>query len=251
MQQPQRQPAPPGQSAGFGQPSGFSQPAYNSNLSSFSKPPSFPSNASQSTHEPPYPHSTRNVQYPNFPVAEESKELPEQSAAMPVPPTAAPAGQSIESKQTQGSKLAEFNFAESNAKFSKEALAQEVAGGSPSGSPSVIPPSHSKDEFYNKNSSFFDNISSTTKERFEGSDNNMTGYQRRGEERKLNMETFGQDSVYNNRGRGRGRGRNNYRGRDNYRGRGNYNNGQGFNQFQPNGGYQGYNQGRQNFNDTQ
>lgn len=87
----------------------------------------------------------------------------------------------------------EFDFAQSNAKFVKE----EQEG-------SVIPPAPT-DTFYNKTTSFFDNISSTAKERAEGDADSMTPYERRGEERKLNMETFGQPAAYH-RGRGRGRG---------------------------------------------
>lgn len=87
----------------------------------------------------------------------------------------------------------EFDFAQSNAKFVKD----EQEG-------SVIPPAPT-DTFYNRTTSFFDNISSTAKERAEGDADNMTPYERRGEERKLNMETFGQPAAYH-RGRGRGRG---------------------------------------------
>ena len=72
---------------------------------------------------------------------------------------------------------------------------------------------------YNKSSSFFDNISSSTEER-----TNM----RWSEERNLNMDTFGEASLQRGGrggrgGRGRG-GRGNWRGRGgNYRGRGNGN----------------------------
>jgi hypothetical protein len=105
----------------------------------------------------------------------------------------------------------DYDFDENNAIFSKETMSVEE---------SVIPKSlvDSDTSFYDKKSSFFDNISSTAKERAEGQDPGMTAYQRRGEERKLNMETFGQADVYH-RGRGRGRGYRG-RGRGNYRGRG-------------------------------
>lgn len=213
-------------------------------------------NASQKNNQPPYPNSAQNVQFPSYGETEEPKNTPTEVPAAPKveAPQAASAPPTAPKATKNGQP--EFDFAESNAKFSKEAIAKE--------SSSVIPP---KEEFYNKTSSFFDNISSTTKERFEGSDNNMTGYQRRGEERKLNMETFGQESLYNNnnngnsnnnRGRGRGgRGRGGQywggnRGYGNRGGRGNYNN--GYNQFQQ-GGYQqnSFNQGgnQQNFEDKQ
>lgn len=116
----------------------------------------------------------------------------------------------------------EFDFAESNAKFTKDE--------------SVIPPNPDSsdggnhDAFYNKTSSFFDNISSTAKERAEGDNDNMTPYERRGEERKLNMETFGQPAAHRGRGRGRGGNRGHY-----YRGRGGNNRGRGgFNYYNNN-----------------
>ncbi|CAN6674715.1 protein Scd6p [Trichomonascus vanleenenianus] len=107
----------------------------------------------------------------------------------------------------------EFNFDESNAKFAKESSESHAA------------------EFYNKKSSFFDNISSTARERIEGTNDAMTGYQRRGEERKLNMETFGQPAVHH-----RGRGRGGYRGRGRG-GRGGHQNGRNQN-FQQQQQYQ-------------
>ncbi|KAF5108534.1 hypothetical protein DV452_004796 [Geotrichum candidum] len=267
-QQPQRQPAPPGQSAGFGQ---QAYPGYNSfnqqqPQQSPQQPPQQPvpqqqpsSNASQKSSEVPYPHHpNQDTQYPpsqeDDEASDEEKteaETPKSSATFISSKNKSPAPVPTQPAASK-TKLSEFDFAESNAKFSKEALAQEVANAPPS----VIPPAGKKDEFYNKSTSFFDNISSATKERIEGTDNNMTGYQRRGEERKLNLETFGQDSVYtNNRGgrggRGRGgRGNNNYRGRgNNYRGRGGYNNnynngGYNNNNTNNNGGqFGGYNQG--------
>ncbi|ANB14588.1 hypothetical protein AWJ20_2188 [Sugiyamaella lignohabitans] len=117
--------------------------------------------------------------------------------------------------------LPEFNFDASNAKFSKEDITKEE---------SVIPKAPAEG-FYDKKSSFFDNISSTTKEQIEGSSDNKTAYQRRGEERQLNMETFGQaESNHGNwrggrGGRGRGRGGHRGRGNGNWRGgRGGFNN---------------------------
>lgn len=103
----------------------------------------------------------------------------------------------------------DFDFVSSNAKFTKD---EELIPEAPT-------------EFYNKKSSFFDNISSTAKEKAEGREN-LSPYERRGDERKLNLETFGQAAAYSGRGRGRGRGgrggRGGYRGRggNNFRGRG-------------------------------
>ncbi|KAK7203611.1 Scd6-like Sm domain-containing protein [Myxozyma melibiosi] len=115
----------------------------------------------------------------------------------------------------------DFDFQENNAKFQKEAIAKEVsvedeaeetAGGSENGAP---------EQFYNKASSFFDNISSATK-----ATDSVDGRMVRQEERKLNLETFGQASIDNGRFRGRGRGRGRGfgygRGRGGY-GRGGYN----------------------------
>lgn len=110
----------------------------------------------------------------------------------------------------------DFDFAQSNAKFSKESVVKEAAGGSPT----VETPEASATEdpeatgppAYNKTSSFFDNISSESKERQSNNGQKPGGREWRGEEQRRNMETFGQGSVdgsgYRNfRGRGRGRGR--------------------------------------------
>jgi len=138
--------------------------------------------------------------------------------------SSAPTGPSNKSK----AQLPEFNFAQNNAKFSKEEVAKEAAAGEKS---SVIPESDTQEGFYNKSSSFFDNISSSAKERFEGGDANMTRYERRGEERKLNLETFGQAGSDNRNNRGRGRGGRG-RGRGGRGGRGGFNRGsQGSQQF--------------------
>ncbi|EMG45512.1 SCD6 Protein SCD6 [Candida maltosa Xu316] len=94
----------------------------------------------------------------------------------------------------------EFDFEQANAKFSKE-LEQER---------------ELEHTGYNKSSSFFDNISSSTEER-----TNM----RWAEEKNLNMDTFGEASLQRGRGRGRGGrgGRGNWRGRGGNRGgRGNW-----------------------------
>ena len=81
---------------------------------------------------------------------------------------------------------------------------------------------------YNKSSSFFDNISSESKDRTEDGSNRLGGREFRSEERQKNLETFGQGSVdngyrggYGRGGRGRGRGYGRGRGtRGSYEGRG-------------------------------
>ena len=134
----------------------------------------------------------------------------------------------------------DYDFAEANAKFNKEDLVKSaIASGSPVSSPinggsndnsveapvndgrresehSVIIPATPG---YNKTSSFFDNISSESKDRDELAGKRLGGRDFRSEEQRKNLETFGQGSVDNGyrggfRGRGRGRG---YRG-----GRGTY-----------------------------
>ncbi|KAJ8099362.1 Scd6-like Sm domain-containing protein [Lipomyces tetrasporus] len=108
----------------------------------------------------------------------------------------------------------DFNFEESNAKFRKDTIAKEVSVKEEDDAEDVNgEESESMEVFYDKSSSFFDNISSGTKERFEGNSNERLGRQ---QERQLNMETFGQASVDTGRYRGRGRGR----GRGGYYGRG-------------------------------
>jgi protein LSM14 len=118
----------------------------------------------------------------------------------------------------------DFDFESSNAKFNKQDLVKEAVAGSPLGE---NPPSTTPSEpdvlapGYNKTKSFFDDISSESKERADGAGNRPGGREWRGEEQKKNVETFGQGSVDNGayRGRGRGRGRG-------YRGRGYGGNGQ-------------------------
>ncbi|EIE77089.1 hypothetical protein G6F46_004941 [Rhizopus delemar] len=106
----------------------------------------------------------------------------------------------------------EFDFEASNAKFDKNELTkkdevddlEEVT-------------EDSSDGFYNKSSSFFDNISCESKERSEQRENEPRR-NRFQEERKLNMETFGQATADQSRYR-----HNYHRGRGgNYRGRGGY-----------------------------
>ena len=148
----------------------------------------------------------------------------------------------------------DYDFVTANAKFNKQDLVKEaIAAGSPIASPvdgtnglngeetsadnaggsttrsrktsDAVPTPPS----YNKASSFFDTLSSeVTKEREDpngSARSNLRGREFRNEERKLNLETFGQGSVDAGYGRGfhrgRGRGRGGYRGRGGgYRGRG-------------------------------
>ncbi|KAI6716756.1 hypothetical protein JHW43_000708 [Diplocarpon mali] len=122
----------------------------------------------------------------------------------------------------------DFDFEGANAKFNKQDLVKEAIAGSPLGeTPSSVssPIEQSVPAGgYNKASSFFDNISSESKDRLEASSTRPGGREWRGEEQKKNVETFGQGSVDNGyRGgfRGRGRGRGGFRG-----GRGHSGNGQ-------------------------
>ncbi|KAL7914557.1 Scd6-like Sm domain-containing protein [Trichoderma velutinum] len=112
---------------------------------------------------------------------------------------------------------ADFDFAQSNAKFNKEDVGKEAVGGSPSNENPVAPATEGSETqdgsapvAYNKSTSFFDNISSEAKERAENNGQKPGGREWRGEEQRRNIETFGQGSVdggYRNyRGRGRGRG---------------------------------------------
>ncbi|MCJ1421085.1 hypothetical protein MMC32_007447 [Xylographa parallela] len=146
--------------------------------------------------------------------------------------------------EQQGKKLelpsADYDFESANAKFNKQDLVIEViatgdiirtpvegsttigvheldsTNGDRKGSES------SASAAYNKSSSFFDNISSESKDRTQEGGNRLGGREFRSEERQKNLETFGQGSVDNGyrSGRGgRGRGRGYGRGRS---GRGSY-----------------------------
>jgi protein LSM14 len=139
----------------------------------------------------------------------------------------------------------DFDFQSNNEKFNKQDLVKEaiasgtdentphagkigtdkeiVSGGDGAADTIVIPPPP-KDGFYNKKSSFFDNISCENKERAEAVPGEKRGgAQFRSEEQKKNLETFGQGSVdgygggygggYRGGWRARGRGRGGYRGR--------------------------------------
>lgn len=157
--------------------------------------------------------------------------------------------------QGQGKKFevpeADYDFESANAKFNKQDMLKEaIASGSPvpeveavslngdvdTADDSVNEPAAASSNIagYNKSSSFFDNISSESRDREEGQATRVGGREWRGEEEKRNIETFGQGSVdgyrgsYRGRGRGRGygRGRGGYgrgygsRGRGGFRGRG-------------------------------
>jgi protein LSM14 len=115
---------------------------------------------------------------------------------------------------------ADFDFAESNAKFNKEEVVKEVAsplhelaqdGGEATPEPeSQATGTPDAPPAYNKSKSFFDNISSEAKDRAENNGMKPGGREWRGEEQRKNMETFGQGSVdggYRGGYRGRGRGR--------------------------------------------
>ncbi|KAL8704049.1 MAG: hypothetical protein Q9201_002787 [Fulgogasparrea decipioides] len=129
----------------------------------------------------------------------------------------------------------DYDFELANAKFNKQDLVKEAVGsGSPLGSPIVdgandVPSTAALNGErkaseasvlitpavgYNKTTSFFDNISSESKEREEGA-RKLGGREFRNEEVRKNLETFGQGSVDGGRGgyRGRGRGRGGYAGR--------------------------------------
>ncbi|PGH28602.1 hypothetical protein GX50_08660 [[Emmonsia] crescens] len=121
----------------------------------------------------------------------------------------------------------DYDFESANAKFNKQDLVKEaIASGSPLGESehqavNGTSPTESADKAngtgshaaYNKASSFFDNISSESRDREEGARGKASGREWRGEEEKKNIETFGQGSIdggyrggYRGRGRGRGYG---------------------------------------------
>lgn len=115
---------------------------------------------------------------------------------------------------------ADFDFQAGNAKFNKQDLVKQAIAGSPlteaaSNGPtleSAQPDDSALPIAYNKTTSFFDNISSESKDRAENGGHKLGGREWRGEEQRKNMETFGQGSVDGNgyrggyRGRSRGRG---------------------------------------------
>ncbi|KAG2235167.1 Scd6-like Sm domain-containing protein [Thamnidium elegans] len=134
----------------------------------------------------------------------------------------------------------EFDFEASNAKFDKSEIVKKDHEEADDTEEEIEIPA--PDEFYDKTSSFFDNISCESKERNEQRQLNEPRRSHFHEERKLNLETFGQATVDQSRYR------NNYRGRGNYRGGnrgGNNNNGyyrnnrnnNNYNNGNNNGGY--------------
>mmetsp|Transcript_2097 Transcript_2097/g.2281 ORF Transcript_2097/g.2281 Transcript_2097/m.2281 type:complete len:326 (+) Transcript_2097:61-1038(+) len=146
---------------------------------------------SSQSQQKPQPQAT-----PTYDGAEEAKKDESTSPAQPRPQEHPQSGlQKKASKVTNVPETA-FDFESANAKFSRDLDSEKEA----------------EQPMYNKQSSFFDNISSSADEK-----NTM----RWAEEKSLNLDTFGESSV-NHRGRGRGRGRGSWRG-----GRGNWRGGRG------------------------
>ncbi|KAL3481902.1 Scd6-like Sm domain-containing protein [Aspergillus californicus] len=121
----------------------------------------------------------------------------------------------------------DYDFQTANAKFNKQDMVKEaIASGSPleeienpaEDLNSVEPPATTQNASMYSKSSFFDNISSESRDREEGTGARAVGREWRGEEEKRNIETFGQGSVdgYRSSYRGRGRGRGFGRGRGGY-----------------------------------
>ncbi|KAI1780383.1 Scd6-like Sm domain-containing protein [Hypoxylon cercidicola] len=112
---------------------------------------------------------------------------------------------------------ADFDFQAGNAKFNKQDLVKEAIAGSPLTEASNVlaieaaqPEDSAVPVAYNKTTSFFDNISSESKDRADNGGQKPGGREWRGEEQRKNMETFGQGSVdggYRGGYRGRPRGR--------------------------------------------
>lgn len=118
----------------------------------------------------------------------------------------------------------DYDFESANAKFNKEDMVKEaLASGSPLAETAGEDANRVEDasamngetrkdglasaQAYNKTSSFFDNISSESKDRQEAQDERVNGRQMRSEEYKKNLDTFGQGNVDGGGYRGRGRGR--------------------------------------------
>jgi protein LSM14 len=139
----------------------------------------------------------------------------------------------------------DYDFETANAKFNKEDVAKEVKSAGVNGTNETGPSAatvaaalaSTEDNFYNPGKSFFDNISCENKDRTatttttDGAANPNSW--KRGEERKLNMETFGQASIDYGNGRF---GRGGYRG-----GRGGYRGGRGGAGYYPRGAGRGVN----------
>jgi protein LSM14 len=117
----------------------------------------------------------------------------------------------------------DYDFESANAKFNKEEVAKEVLAANNETPSTTTLTAALEEPFYDKGKSFFDNISCENKDRNAITQEGNPNTWKRGEERKLNMETFGQASVDGGRyGRGGYRGRSNWRGRGYTRGRGNW-----------------------------
>ncbi|KNC87889.1 hypothetical protein, variant [Sphaeroforma arctica JP610] len=119
--------------------------------------------------------------------------------------------------------MPEFDMQTANEKFDKEEIEKEfeemhIGDGAPT--------AHTNDEdmddegIYDKKKSFFDNLSSDIVDRQKEQESGERAHRMsRGEERRMNVDTFGNEAAKfttsNYRGRGRGRGgyNNNYRGR--------------------------------------
>ncbi|GAV52200.1 hypothetical protein ZYGR_0AG01910 [Zygosaccharomyces rouxii] len=178
------------------------------------------SGAEQSSQQtsPPTPSTT----VPAAPIQQQVQQQPQQPqqqippqqppaapAAAPAAGPGAPPAQSAPAEDTQSvQNLPEFDFQSNNAKFAAPNAANATS-----------------DAFYNKKSSFFDSISTSTE---------VNTNMRWQEEKVMNMDTFGQASArprFAGRGgrRGRGGGRGGFRGRGGYRGkpRQNFNRGNG------------------------
>ncbi|KAI9323818.1 FDF domain-containing protein [Dichotomocladium elegans] len=98
--------------------------------------------------------------------------------------------------------LPEFDFASANAKFNKEQVLRNLLTNGKSSEQTIR---NKKDElvlipeaetYYDKKKSFFDDISCDAKERAEAKKTKNDDYRKKQqEEKKLNLETFGQASV--------------------------------------------------------
>jgi len=150
----------------------------------------------------------------------------------------------------------DFDFESANAKFKElsnkeadknEKKEQAEDGNSQDGNAQEENGTEEKtqENFYNKSSSFFDNISCESKDRAEEQGKKFDRRAKQYEERKLNMETFGQATV--NRGSHRGYRRNNYH---SYRGR-NYNRNGGYHRNNYRNYYNNNNNNRQKNQDQQ
>jgi len=104
----------------------------------------------------------------------------------------------VRKSSTDNSKMMDdFNFDEANARFNKEKLSEEIAASDKQNEISGEEPA------YNKESSFFDNISCEATDRKDGKDKIRSSL---ADQRRLDAETFG-PIVMNRRGGGLSRGR--------------------------------------------